>query len=392
MTVFARLAVLTLMILLPTVPVLAEPLRVATFNTHLTRRNPGELERALRSGTDAQLRRVAEIIQRVRPDILLMNEFDYGAGLPALFVDNYLSVSQGRQAPIAFPHVFTAPSNTGLSSGLDLNRDGKVATNPGSRDYANDAFGFGYFPGQYGMALLSRYPIQTNDLRSFQTFKWADMPGARMPVIPGGGPYYAPEVWDSLRLSSKSHWDVPISVDGAVLHLLASHPTPPIFDDLEDRNGLRNADEIRFWADYIDGASYIYDDRGVSGGLADGALFVILGDLNADPLDGEAAPGAIGQLLDHPAIQADPVPSSTGGVVAAKTQGGINRTHKGPAENDTADFRDDLPGNLRVDYVLPAARVGITASGVFWPEPGAPGADVITASDHRLVWVDLMLP
>jgi len=47
-----------------------------------------------------------------------------------------------------------------------------------------------------------------------------------------------------LRLSSKSHWDVPIDIPlGAGLtkrvHMLLHHPTPPAFDGPEGRNLLR---------------------------------------------------------------------------------------------------------------------------------------------------------
>ena len=93
------------------------------------------------------------------------------------------------------------------------------------------------------------------------------------------------------RLSSKSHWDVPVEVGGRTVHVLASHPTPPTFDGAEDRNGRRNHDEIRFWADYVRpgaGSGYIYDDAGGTGGLKPGSSFVILGDQNADPLDGDS--------------------------------------------------------------------------------------------------------
>ena len=44
------------------------------------------------------------------------------------------------------------------------------------------------------------------------------------------------------------------------VHFLVSHPTPPVFDGPEDRNGPRNYDEIRFWADYSPRTGgYIYD-------------------------------------------------------------------------------------------------------------------------------------
>ena len=55
-------------------------------------------------------------------------------------------------------------------------------------------------------------------------------------------------------------------------------------------------------------------------------------------------------------------------------------------------FGDEAPGNLRVDYVLPSAGLEITGAGVFWPVEGEPGAALIGASDHRLVWVDVTLP
>ena len=50
---------------------------------------------------------------------------------------------------------------------------------------------------------------------------------------------------DDVRLSSTSHWGVPVDVDGSTVRFLVSHPTPPVFDGAEDRNGTRNHDEIR---------------------------------------------------------------------------------------------------------------------------------------------------
>jgi len=133
------------------------------------------------------------------------------------------------------------------------------------------------------------------------------MPGAYLPTDPndvdGNGDtssYYTAEELEVFRLSSKSHWDIVVNVDGEEIHCLCHHPTPPVFDDgtaeeypssvVSDWNGLRNHDEIRFWADYIDPSKsdYVYDDNGQYGGLEDNAKFVILGDFNADPIDGDA--------------------------------------------------------------------------------------------------------
>src|SRR5687767_6698210 len=115
-----------------------DTVRFSTFNASLNRNNAGELLPALRSGTDPQIRNVAETIQRVRPDVLLINEFDFFEGGEALrlFQQNYLSVSQRGAQPIEFPHTFVAPSNTGIHSGHDLNNNGAIVSVP-------DALGYG---------------------------------------------------------------------------------------------------------------------------------------------------------------------------------------------------------------------------------------------------------
>ena len=365
-------------------PSRAESVRFATFNASMNRGAAGELAAALRGGGDPQIAKVAEIIRAVDPDVIAINEFDYGEGLDRAFVGNYLDD--------AYPFSFIAPSNTGLATGLDLDGDSIAGSEPGTIELARDSHGFGMFEGQYGMLVLSRHEIVVEDVRTFRTFRWRDMPGARLPVRPDGTPFYSDEALDVLRLSSKSHWDVPVRIGGEVVHFLVSHPTPPVFDGPEDRNGARNADEIRFWSDYVAGAEYIHDDSGRKGGLAIGAHFVIAGDLNADPADGESVPGAIRQLLDHPLVDASVTPQSAGGAAAAAAQGGANSTHLGDPRFDTADFDDDAPGNLRVDYVLPSTGLEVVAAGVFWPLEGAPGAAWLDASDHRPVWIEVTLP
>ena len=108
---------------------LAKPpgtVRFASFNVSFYRKAAGKLIEDL--STDAPLvqpRRVAEVIQRVRPDVLLLNEFDYDADGKAIkaFQKNLLGVSQNGQTPIKYPHVYFASVNTGVPSGVDLNDD-----------------------------------------------------------------------------------------------------------------------------------------------------------------------------------------------------------------------------------------------------------------------------
>jgi endonuclease/exonuclease/phosphatase family metal-dependent hydrolase len=370
--------------------------RFATFNASLNRGTAGQLLTDLSTPGNAQAAGAAEIIQRADADVILVNEFDHEPDGEAaeLFRDNYLEVGQNGAAPVDYPYYYVAPSNTGIPSGFDLNNDGTVGG-------GDDAYGFGLFPGQYGMVVYSKYPIEVDDVRTFQHFLWKDMPGAVLPddpAEPGPADWYSPEELAVFRLSSKSHWDVPIKLPGRKpVHFLVSHPTPPSFDGVEDRNGRRNHDEIRFWADYVSGgraASYIYDDEGGTGGLGRGQDFVIAGDQNADPFDGDSYDDAILQLLDHPRIQ-DPAPTSAGAVEATQRDKGINLAHQGPAERDTADFADNAPGNLRVDYVLPSERLAIRDTGVFWPTSADPlfdrliGVYPFPVTDHRLVWLDL---
>ena len=343
----------------------------------------------MKDGDSEQAAAIAEVIQRTRPEILLLCEFDhdpFGRAL-RLFHDLYLRRSQNGQPPLEYRHRFSGPVNTGLPTGCDLNRDGEFGG-------PADAVGFGRHEGQYGMAVLSMYEINCDHIRTFQRFLWRDMPGALLPKVPNEDrPYYNQAELSVLRLSSKSFWDVPISIvksDTVMqLHLLCSHPTPPVFDGSEDRNGRRNHDEIRLVADYLDGqrGAYLVDDLGRRGAISEHARFVVAGDLNADPLDGSSTPGAIQQLLDHPRINSTPIPLRADGTAARAKRSERDPTRRTDPAQHTADFGRD--GALRVDYVLPSRDLQVIASGVFWPRRGEPGSEAITASDHRLVWIDI---
>jgi len=377
---------------------LPSQIRFATFNASLFRDAEGELAWDLRDG-DTQARTIAEIVQRVRPDVLLINEFDYDPSgfAPEMFRNGYLNIGQNGAAPIYYPYVYVAPVNTGVATGHDLN-------NNGTSDDLGDLIGYGLFEGQYGMVLYSVYPIECGAVRTFRSFRWKDMPGALLPTDPTtGADWFEPEELDALPLSSKSHWDIPIRIGWAIIHVLAAHPTPPTFDGAEDLNGTRNHDEIRFWADYIDPAAsgYIYDDTGQSGGLPSDAHFVIMGDLNADPDDGDSTNYAARQLVNHPLVNAVAAitapPWSYGGDEQAQLQGGANATHVGDPRYDTADWSETSCGNLRADYVLPSSTLFVLDAGVFWPLTSDPlfglvGVYPFPSSDHRLVWVDVVAP
>jgi endonuclease/exonuclease/phosphatase family metal-dependent hydrolase len=351
--------------------------RFATFNAALNEREAGGILRRLEGGADEQARLVAETIQRVRPDVLLLQELDRDPDGRSLevFVREYLAVGQNGAEPIDYPHRVFPESNTGVPTGVDIDGDGEVG-GPG------DAKGYGWHEGQYAFALLSRLPL--GEPRTYGHLLWRDwpLPGAahlRLNALPDG--HYSAEALAVLPLSSKTHLVVQVRADGGDIAILAAHPTPPVFDDESDFNGRRNADEIALLATLMRGlpasAELLPTPTGIGFTASSAASeqdeqrvppAVVMGDLNADPNRGDARPGAIARLLDDPWI-ADPVPSSARGDI-------------------TASFND----GMRVDYVLPTTALAVTGSGVFWPDDDDPLARLNEASDHRLVWVDLALP
>ncbi len=374
-----------------TTPAATAPLRLATYNTSLYSDETGGLIREL-EGDSVHARKIAAVLQQVRPDLALLNEFDFDDAHRAadLFQHRYLETPQaGGGEALRYPYRYLAPVNTGVPSGLDLDNNGTVGGT--GRERGNDAWGYGLHPGQYGMLVLSNYPIDDTAVRSFQLLKWSAMPGAQRPLDPETGkPFWPDAVWSQLRLSSKSHWDVPVQTPLGIVHVLAAHPTPPVFDGREKRNAARNHDELRLWKDYLDGGDkpWLCDDQGRCGGLAADARFVIVGDLNNDPADGDGRHQAILELLEHPRVLHYPTPTSVGGeqtslAYAAK---GIAR-HGAPAQA-TGDF-GPKSGTLRLDYVLPSAGFSHVGSGVFWPADDKPEAKIADGSDHHLVWVDV---
>jgi len=357
--------------------------RIALFNIReLSAAKIAEVD-ADGAGTNPQLRAAAQIIQEIRPDVLVLNEVDHdydAVGQPLTtaaraFATAYLATGAD---PIEYLYAYAEPNNTGMLSGVDLDGDGLVADaeRQGSREHGDDSFGFGVYPGQYSMAVLSMHPLISGESRTFQTMLWSDQPGNHLPVE-----FYSEDALAVLRLSSKSHQDVPVAIDGHRLRLFLSHPTPPVFDGDEDRNGRRNFDEIMLWRQYIDGEPGLVDDVGGTGGYQTGVPFVIVGDLNAAEGDAAVYDGvaAIDQLLRHTAIQ-DPRRWVVSDGAAA--------------EQPRATTQFGGRGR-RIDYVLPSRGIEILDGGVYWPTAdvdAAGNARALLASDHRLVWLDLRLP
>lgn len=362
-------------------------LRVATFNIKELSLQMLANVNEEGHGRDPQVIAAARIIQRVRPDVLVILEIDHDMATPGaaldrtarLLAENYLTHGE---SPIEFKYFYAAPCNTGLLSGVDLNNDGVIAkpSDVNDRTFGGDCFGFGNYPGQYSMAVLSRVPLDTANARTFQNFLWKDLPGHH---IADG--LFGAKALAVARLSSKSHWDLPIDFGGKPLHLLVSHPTPQGFDGPEDRNGRRNFDEIMMWKFYLDSSDALVDDRGTKGGLAGDEDFVLLGDLNAAPGRGSKYDEqfAMDLLLNHPRVQDTGEITSAPGALRGRPSGApdfIERNTIGSANGS------------RIDYVLPSKTLKVVGGGVYWPSAETELENCILAeyaSDHRIVWVDI---
>lgn len=326
------LALLFAALMLPH-PGSAERLRIAAWNTALSRDGPGLLLGALRKGKDHQIAAVLQGLVALDADVLILGDVDHDAGGMALDA----LVEALRAAGADYPHRFTAAPNRGVPSGHDLDGDGRLGE-------PEDALAFAEYLGRGGMAILSRHPILIEEMRDFTAFLWADLPGNLMP----------PTLPDALRailpLSSTVHWEVPVSVNGRVLRLLVWHGTTPAFDGPEDLNGRRNHDETAFWS------------RLLAGNLPFAAPkppFVVIGQANVDPERGDGRAEAIRALLANPRLQ---------DALAAQR----------PSE--TVDYGRNI-GPLRVMYALPSADLSVTGAG---HGPRRPDA-----SRHWPIWVDL---
>jgi len=356
--------ILLCLLLLPQC-VLAEPLRLALFDGGLTRAGPGLLLRDIREREDTQIAATLAVIDEAKADVLVLLDIDWDLGLAALSAFN-------DRLTDPFPHLFALRPNAGLASGLDLDGDGRLG-GPG------DAQGYGDFTGSGGMAVLSRLPFGEGG-HDFSAMLWRDLPGATLPATAFGEPFPSAAAQAIQRLSSTGHWVVPVALGrGDPLTLLVSKSTPPVFDGPEDRNGLRNADELRLWQVYLEGKLGRDPPR---------SRIVLAANTNLDPEDGDGDRAALDRLLAATALT-DPGPRSAGGVAASRT--GPKALQPGDPALDTAEWDAETgPGNLRVDYLLPSADLTITGSGVLWPLPGDPFlATVQTASRHRLLWLDL---
>ncbi len=342
----------------------AKDITIATYDVGLTRSGPGITLQHLTRGDDPQVEAEIAVIAHLDADVLLLTGIDYdydGAALAAL--QKRLGAVQ-----VVYPDALALQPNTGIPTWLDLNHDGLLS---GPRD----AQAYGRFAGQDGMAILSRLPIDRAQIVNLTELLWKDLPGAHLPPD-----MTSPETLLQ-RLSTSGHYVVPVTyAAGRSLKLMVWAATPPMFDGPEDRNGRRNADEAALWlhllaGDLPQGPDATYPPPA--------APYVLMGEPNTDPADGDGRHEALQALLSSPHLQ-DPQPKGTSGHIDAGQ-------HGDPAL-DTA-LVGKTPIGLRLDVILPSIDITVRQAGVMWPADSDPfAATLALASPHRPVWAKLTLP
>ncbi len=310
--------------------------------------------RDLTAQTSDDIDAVLQALVEVDPDVLGLAGIDHDAQGHAVRALRAALSARGLDLPF---HHASAP-NSGLRTSFDMNGDGRVGD-------PQDAQGFGAFPGAGGLVLLSKHPIGLR--QDFTDLLWRDAPQISPPTQADGTPFPSAHSFAAQRLAYKAHWH--LRAAGVSVILLAA--APPVFDGAEDRNGRRNADELRLVQASLDRA-------------AEGP-FLVMGTLNQDPAgDGEGRLEALTAVLSHPTLQ-DPLQQDAEGQIRSDVDAGRNAQHQGDPRRDTADFADEGrngPGNLRVDYVLPGADLRLVEAGLHWPERGR----------RAIVWADVVPP
>ena len=350
--------------------------RFATFNASLNRSAAGQLvERPVQPAatTSAVARRATSprSSSAPDPDVLLINEFDFDADgrRRDLFRDNFLAVSQNGapadRLPVLLHRAVEHRHPVGLRPRQQRGTDRRPATTRSAS--ASSPASSAWWSSRSTRSTRRRAHVPELPVEGH-----AGRPAARRPGHAEPADWYSPEELDVFRLSSKSHWDVPIQVGGKTVHFLVSHPTPPVFDGPEDRNGTRNHDEIRFWADYVTPGQRRRTSTtttGRRGGLAAGALV-------RDRRRPELRPArrrqrsrrAIQQLLEHPRVNTRSAPTSAGG------DGGRRRC-RAARTRPTAATRGSTPptsptprrATCAPTTCCRAGTSGSSDSGVFWP-------------------------
>lgn len=327
----------------------------------------------LSNPTNPQVQAVTEIVARFDPDILCIEEIEYDAeSVPvADQVPGRFDGGAQNAERLAAALNDATPGAPYQHTLITLGNGGFAWTGP---DHGVEEFG-SRGAGEFAVlnyGIVSRYPILEDQVQVVTDVPWLDLPDnvtAQMQSEIGA------TVPEGYPLFSKALVIAPIDVDGQVLVLVLLHPVPPI---IYPTWPYRNRDELGGARALLDGLL-----PGVAP-LPDGARFVLVGDFNADPDDGDSLPGAIQQLLDHPRL------------VPYQPEGAGTLGHHPERNTNVSDCPSTTPIDptasfqLQLDYLMPSTTIGEPLDGgVFFPAEAADFDLACRASDHMMLWADL---
>lgn len=247
----------------------ARQVRVATFDVNLRGQQPGALAADLAGGGNLNAERVAKSIQQADADIVLLTGFDADETAARTLNDEYLLHPQDDERAVDYPYVYAGPSNKGAPSGADLDKD-KVVGGPG------DAWGYGDFPGQGSMVLLSKHPIDEDRVQTVTKQRWSQVPGNSISEAGLSG-----AIAQAMPVMESGLWDVPVEVAGSTVRIIAvqaDHGEDPVSYAVP-----RHRDQLRVVGDWVSGAAYLQDDEDWPAVATE--PYVVLGELGEGALE-----------------------------------------------------------------------------------------------------------
>jgi hypothetical protein len=339
---------------------------------------------------DEQASAAAEVIARFKPDIISINELQFDIqGLPTASMPgapsgttygNFNGNGDDNTKRLADRIAAIDPEATYSNTLLTIGNSGFYWEGD---DLGLDWYilrGWGEWRGRHNTGILSRYPILYDQVRVITDVAWDSLPENNIALmksetgidVPPGFPVF-----------EKSLNVVPVQVGEQVIYVVLLHPVAPAFDPI---NVYRNSDELRALAMFLDGTL-----PGVEP-LPEGAKFFVVGDLNADPDEGDSLPGAIQRIIEHPLLAVS-YPAGAG----TKGQNGEYNSYLSGCGHDDGTMVGDPADRwqMQLDYVLPSATIGLAKSSIlFWPDHVSERDDFdlsCRASDHKFLMVEVEL-
>ena len=368
----------------------------------------------LRQGLqNPQLAQAVAVLKKLKPDLLSINEMQYD--LPGVPNASFTSTGQNMMAlttlmgwkPLG---ISFDPANTGLLARPQADGTYPTDTTDPQFEPYSDPINYGIFPAEYATAGASRFPIVRKLV--FQDLKWAKFRPDRK-VEGFLDAFGEPLKRETTELFDKNFTDAVLNIQGKEVHFILFHTVPSFdFGKEGSPNIERNGDQLAFLEWYLTGKTEfeVPADLGIEP-LAQGALFVAVGDWNTDVVRNPSNPGSrvIQRLF-----------KSTRPWLAPETLAFSYESQPFTVK----------PYQNQFDYLLMSKQINVVKSGIYAPvaerkelgcgiekpkqasDPktrtivsyrGAAGAtcfsevtrayaQVKQASDHRPIWARLRLP